>query len=146
VTATPLNPQVLGQAESAHRALLDRILASSGHSYQHWVALSLTAGHGATIDRDELTAMMTSALKLDAGAARQSISELAADQLLEPTPGNEPRLQLTNTGRELHRQIRSAVKQTINQLYLDIPADDLAIAGRVLVFLTARANAELTRI
>jgi len=81
----------------------------------------------------------------------QSISELAADQLLKPTPGNEPRLQLTNAGRELHRQIRSAVNQTINQLYHDIPADDLAIAGRVLVLLTARAgaaraNAEVTRI
>jgi hypothetical protein len=28
-------------------------------------------------------------------------------------------------------------------LYADIPADDLATAGRVLTLLTARANAEL---
>ena len=144
MTVTPLDPQILGQAESAHRALLDRILAGSGRSYHHWVALSVTAGSGAAISRDKLTAKLASALKIDAGAARRSIAQLAAEQLLDPAPGKEHCLQLTHAGHQLHRQIRSAVNQTITQLYQDIPADDLAVAGRVLVLLTARANAELT--
>ena len=79
-------------------------------------------------------------------AARQSSGQLVADQLLTPTPDSQPRLQLTTAGREWHRQIRGAVNHTITQLYHDIPAGDLSVAGRVLVLLTARAHTELTRI
>jgi DNA-binding MarR family transcriptional regulator len=52
-------------------------------------------------------------------------------------------LQLTDEGQEAYRRIRSRVDETIGQLYADIPATDLATAGRVLTLITARANAEL---
>jgi hypothetical protein len=39
-----LNPQILGRAENAHRALLERVLAGTGVSYGGWIALSIAAG------------------------------------------------------------------------------------------------------
>jgi hypothetical protein len=41
MTITPtLNPRVIGQAESAHRSILDRILARTGTTFPQWVALT----------------------------------------------------------------------------------------------------------
>jgi hypothetical protein len=144
--STPtLTPQILGQAESAHRALLDRILAGTGRTYHGWVALNLTAVNGAAIDRDQLVDKLTGALKIDDTAAGEAIAELTAARLLQTAPGDRSRLQLTDTGQDQHRQLRSAINQPITRLYRDIPAADLATAGQVLTLLTARAAAELAR-
>jgi hypothetical protein len=59
------------------------------------------------------------------------------------TATEESHLQLTADGQEEYRRIRGRVDETIGRLYADIPADDLATAGRVLTLITARANAEL---
>ncbi len=41
--STTLNPQIIGQAENALRAILSRALArTGGGTYQQWVALSVT--------------------------------------------------------------------------------------------------------
>jgi DNA-binding MarR family transcriptional regulator len=144
MTTTPtLNPQILGQAESAHRAILDRILAGPGNTYHQWVALNFTAVSGAAIDRDQLVDQMTGALKIDDPAAREAIAELTAARLLQTQPGDRSPVHLTDAGQELHRQIRTAINETITWLYSDLPADDLATAGRVLTVITARANTEL---
>jgi hypothetical protein len=49
----------------------------------------------------------------------------------------------TDAGQQLHRQIRTAVSQITQRLWGDLPAEDLATAGRVLSTVLARANAEL---
>jgi hypothetical protein len=45
--------------------------------------------------------------------------------------------------QRLHGQIRAAVTQITQRLWGDVPAEDLATAGRVLGTVLARANAEL---
>jgi DNA-binding MarR family transcriptional regulator len=144
MTTTPsLNPQVLGQAENAHRGLLDRILAETGTTYHHWVALAVTSVSGATIHRRQLAERMTRALRIDEATALEAIDQLNAAELLD-APGDEnPRIQLTDAGRERHRQIRTAIDEIIAHVYKHIPAEDLATAGRVLTLVTARANDEL---
>jgi DNA-binding MarR family transcriptional regulator len=143
--AATLTPQVLGRAEHAHRALLERILAGTGLTYPRWVALGRAAGGGAAVERDQLVARLAGALQLDDAAAREAIAALAAARLLEPVPGAGSRVRLTAAGRDQHRRLRAAVQETVTRLYRDIPADDLATAGRVLTVITARANAELAR-
>jgi hypothetical protein len=49
-----LNQQIIGQAENALRALLERTLAGTGLAYRHWVALSVIAGSAAPADENEL--------------------------------------------------------------------------------------------
>lgn len=143
ITTPTLNPQVLGQAENAHRALLGRFLAGTGNTYHHWIALTLTAVSGAAIDRDSLVSRMTDVLKIPDAAAVETIADLTAAQLLRTLPGDGPRVGLTDAGQAWYREIRSAIDEVMGRVYGDIPADDLATAGRVLTLITARVNAEL---
>lgn len=142
-TTTTLNPQVIGQAERALGALMDRVLAATGGTFPQWVALTLTTAAGGTIERDQLVSRMTSALKTDDATALAAIAELTAAQLLADRPGEAARVGLTDTGQARYRQLRTAVDQVTARLYGDLPAEDLAIAGRVLGVITARANTEL---
>jgi DNA-binding MarR family transcriptional regulator len=146
MTTTPsLNPQVLGQAENAHRGLLDRILAETGITYHQWVALTVTSVRETTISRRQLAERMTRALRIDEAMALEAIDELSAAELLDARGDGSSRVQLTDAGRERHRQIRTAIDETITHLYEHIPAEDLATAGRVLTLITARAKDELAR-
>jgi hypothetical protein len=140
-TPTTLNPQIIGQAENALRAILDRSLARTGGStYQQWVTLSITAAGGGAIERDQLVGRLTGALKIDDAAARAVIAELTADHLFTDQGS---RVGFTEAGQDRYRQIRTDVDQTTARVFGDLSADDLATAGRVLAVITDRANAEL---
>ncbi|MDX6472688.1 MAG: hypothetical protein QOK22_1504 [Gaiellaceae bacterium] len=140
MSETTLNPQILGQAERAHGALLDRKLAGTGLAYHHWVALTLIVG--GRLDVDGLIATIAGAVKIDTASARNVLDELAAAQLIE---ADGSALRLTGEGRATYDRLRESVDATIGSLYAGIPADELATAGRVVALLTARANAELLR-
>jgi DNA-binding MarR family transcriptional regulator len=142
-TTPTLNTQVIGQAENALGALMNRVLARTAGTFHQWVALNLTAAGGGAIDHNQLVSRMTGALKIDDAAALAAIAELTASQLLQGLPGEGPRVGLTDAGQARYRQIRTAIDQITARLYRDLPADDLATAGRVLTVVTARANAEL---
>jgi hypothetical protein len=144
MTTTPtLNPKVIGQTERALGALMDRVLATTGGTFHHWVALTLTTAAGGTIDRDQLLSRMTGTLKLDDATALAAVAGLTAAQLLADQPGEGPRVGLTEAGQERYRQLRTAIDQVTARLYGDLPAEDLATSGRVLGVLTTRANTEL---
>jgi hypothetical protein len=145
VTPT-LSPQVIGQAENAHRPLMNRILARSGTTFLQWVALTKVAADGGTADRRQLIDAMTGGLKIDDAAAAEALAGLAAADLLEALealealPGTGSRVGLTPPGQARYREIRAAVDRVSARLYGDIPPAELATAGRVLALITARAN------
>jgi hypothetical protein len=142
-TTPTLTTQVIGQAERALGALMNRVLARTGGTFYQWVALNLAARSGGTIDRDQLVGRMTGALKIDDAQALAAITELTASRLLQGLPGEGSRVGLTDAGQVRYRQLRTAIDQITARLYGDLPADDLATAGRVLAVITARANTEL---
>jgi hypothetical protein len=136
-----LNSQIIGQAENALRAILNRALArTGGGTYRDWVALTLAAANDGAIDRDQLIGRLTGALKIDDAAAEAAIAELTAAHLLKDQGS---RIGLTDTGQARYRQIRTDLDQTNARLFGDLSADDLATAGRVLTVITDQANAEL---
>ncbi|HMF81926.1 MAG TPA: MarR family transcriptional regulator [Acidimicrobiia bacterium] len=138
-----LNPQIIGQAENALRALLERTLASTGLAYRHWVALSVIAGSGTPVDESELVARIEGVLKADEVAARGVIADLRAADVVQPVPDNRSLIRLTDAGRALHRDVREAIGPIVSGLFRDIPADDLRTAGRVLTLVTDRADEAL---
>jgi hypothetical protein len=138
-----LNPQILGQAEKAHAALLDRILAGTPNTYQHWVAFNIIGAADGRIDTDAFVERMTGGLKIDDATARAVVDELAEGHMIETTSPDGAALELTDDGQATYRWIRKAVDETLGPLYADISADDLATVGRVLALITARANAEV---
>ncbi len=140
--STPvLNPQIVGQAENAHRPILERILGETGTTFPQWVAPRLIATDAGSADHALLAARMTDALKTAPGAAQAAIDQLAATRLVEPEPGEPARIRLTETGRARFAGVKSAVDDVVSRVYGAIPRQDLETAARVLITVTQRLNA-----
>ncbi|MFD5813613.1 MarR family winged helix-turn-helix transcriptional regulator [Streptomyces sp. NPDC127038] len=140
-SAPPVNGQVIGLAHYASRAALERVLARSGTTFEQSVALRAVSDGGGTTERARVTDRLTAGLKIEEAAARRTVEELTARGLLEePAP---EQVSLTDSGRELFASVRAAGDAIAARVYAGIPAEDLAVAGRVLALVTERANAEL---
>jgi hypothetical protein len=138
----PLSTRLVGEAESALGALLAPLLAEAELTFLQWVVLSLTASGGKSgpgIARNQLVDRVTNARKVDAADVSAAISELESAAALVNTGGQ---VTLTEVGQASYNQVRSRVGEITDHLF-DLPAQDLATAGRVLATITARANAVL---
>jgi DNA-binding MarR family transcriptional regulator len=142
-TTPTFGTPVIGQTEKALNAILHRQLAGTGLTEPQWVTLTMTVASGGAIDRDQLVARVAGVLKVSEAEAQAHITELAAAQLLQAHDGERSPVRVTDTGHELHAQIRTAVTEITQRLWGDLPAEDLATAGRVLSTILERANAEL---
>jgi DNA-binding MarR family transcriptional regulator len=142
-TAPTVNGRVIALAHNAGRALLEGVLTRHGATFHQSVTLRALAVAGGPIGRDGLVADITGSLKTDESVVRGVIEELTAAKLLEEDPAQPSRIRLTDAGRELHETTTAETAEITARLYAGIPAEDLAIAGRVLALVTRRANAEL---
>jgi hypothetical protein len=142
--STPtLNPQIVGQAENAHGAIMNVVLAGTGLNRDRWVALSLIMFSGGTIGAAELADRLTGALKIGKDAAQATIGELAAAGLVTDAAGQ---VAVTDAGRVMFEQVRGAIGPIVARAYDGIPAEDLQTAARVLVAVTAGLNRELAAV
>ncbi|MCX4736244.1 hypothetical protein [Streptomyces sp. NBC_01363] len=144
MSATPtVNGQIIGRAHYATRAVLERLLAATGTTFHQSLALNAVAGNGGAIERGRLVDRMTAALKTDAAVVEATLAELTAAELLAEVDGTVPRIGLTAAGRDRLQANGADVADLTTRLYADLPAEDLEAAGRVLIEVTARANAVL---
>ncbi|MFE9171910.1 MarR family transcriptional regulator [Streptomyces kebangsaanensis] len=142
-TAPTVNGRVIALAHYAGRALLEGVLARHGATFHQSVTLRAVVVAGESIGWDELVGDVTGSLKTDESVVRGVVEELTATKLLEEDPVDASRMRLTDAGRELHESTTAETAEISARLYAGIPAEDLAIAGRVLALITKRANAEL---
>jgi DNA-binding MarR family transcriptional regulator len=142
-TTPTFGTPLIGQTEKALNAILDRQLAGTGMTEPQWVTLTLTVAGGGSADRGQLIGRVVAAVKVRDAEAERLITDLAAAQLLQASDGNALRVEITDSGRQLHGRIRAQVSEITEHLWGDLPAEDLATAGRVLSTVLARANAEL---
>jgi DNA-binding MarR family transcriptional regulator len=142
-TTPPFGAQVIGQTEKALGAILDRQLAGTGLTERQWVTLTVTVASGGAVDRDQLVGRLAGILKVSEAAAQARMTELAGAGLLQVPDGEGAVVKVTDAGQQLHSRIRSAITEITERLWGDLPAEDLATAGRVLSTVLARANAEL---
>ncbi|MER7895708.1 MarR family transcriptional regulator [Streptomyces sp. NPDC096046] len=141
-TATPrVDPRVIALAHYAGRALLENVLARQGITFQQSVTLRLAAVADGPVRREQLTDGVTGALKIGATEAQQVLDELVAARLLTPDGPSEVRI--TDAGRELYATTSGETAPITARIYDGIPAEDLAVTGRVLSLITGRADAEL---
>jgi len=139
-TATALNPRIIGLAHYAGRAILEAVLARHGATFQQSVTLRAIASAAEPLSLDELIAQVDDSLKLGKPAVREVVQEMTDAGLIEAQPS---RVALTEAGRELLDRTTAETAPISAKLYAGIPAEDLAVAGRVLTLITQRANAEL---
>ncbi|MFJ5997321.1 MarR family transcriptional regulator [Streptomyces sp. NPDC092370] len=141
-TTTPrVDPRVIALAHYAGRALLENVLARHGITFQQSVTLRLAALADGPVPREQLADGVTGALKIDATEAHDVLDELIAAQLLTPDGTSEVRI--TDAGRELYATTSGETAPITARIYDGIPAQDLAVTGRVLRLITERADAEL---
>jgi len=140
-TAAPaLNPRVIALAHYAARAILENVLARHGVTFQQSVTLRLAVVADGPVDREHLVGEVVDALKIDKADAHAVVDELVGGGLLT---ADSTLLTVTDTGRELYRTTSAETAPFSARVYAGIPAEDLAVAGRVLSLITERANAEL---
>lgn len=130
---TPLNGQIIGQAERHTRAVLNRLLDQTGTSFEQWVAINLTATAGPS----DLASSLAAGLRLDLLRARAVVSSLVEAGLLTADAN------LTPAGQQRYEEISAGIAGITQRLYGDLPAGDLIVAGRILTTITDRAKAEL---
>jgi DNA-binding MarR family transcriptional regulator len=139
-----LDSRLIGRAHYAARALLDRELSRTGTTFHQSMALNAVAAEGGTAETDRIVELLTSTLKIDGTTARDTVAELLATELLEPLeplPEQSPRVALTETGRAEQARLAAVAAEFGPRVYGGIPPEDLAVAGRVLTEVIARANA-----
>ena len=142
----PLSTRVIGETESALGALLVPLLAEAGLSFLQWVVLSVTtaastADQGApAIAGQQLVNRIANARKADPADVAAAVSDLEAAEAL--TRGADGTVTLTEAGRASHARLLGRLDEITGYLF-DLPAEDLAVAGRVLATVTARANSVL---
>ncbi|MET8628136.1 MarR family transcriptional regulator [Kitasatospora sp. NPDC004669] len=139
----PLDPRAIALAHYASRSLLEGVLARHGATFEQNVTLRATAAAGGSLGREALVADVTGSLKADEARVRAVIEETTAAALLEADPQHGEALRLTAAGRQLYERTTAEIAPVSARLYAGIPAEDLAVAGRVLALITERANAEL---
>ncbi|KUL20574.1 winged helix DNA-binding protein [Streptomyces regalis] len=137
----PVNPRVIALTHYAGRALLERVLARHGVTFQQSVTLRLVAVAEGPVERDRVVDSVVDALKIDAAEAHSVVDELIGAQLLAPEEPSQVRI--TDAGRELYDRTSAGTAPITARIYAGIPPEDLAAAGRVLTLITERANAEL---
>ena len=142
-SAPPFGTQLIGQTEKALNAILVRQLAGTGLTEPQWVTLTLAVMSGGPIDYAPYLRRVADALKLSDTEARAGIDELATAQLLKLPEDDSSLVSVTDAGSHLHAQIRTGITEITQRLWGDLPADDLATAGRVLGTVLERANAKL---
>ncbi|MFJ8591749.1 MarR family transcriptional regulator [Streptomyces sp. NPDC093598] len=143
MTTTPLvDPRVIALAHYAGRALLEHVLDRHGITFQQSVTLRLAALADGPVGREQLVDGVTGALKIDAAEVHGVLDELIAARLL--TPDGASSLRITDAGRKLYATTSGETTPITARIYDGIPAEDLAVTGRVLSLITDRAGAELS--
>lgn len=142
-TEPTLTPQIIGQAEKTMNAILFRLLAGPGLTEAQWITLTLIAAGGESTGRGQLAGQLADGLKASQAQAREHLASLVAAQLVQDPGDDAGPVQFTAAGAQVFRQIRGATAEITKRLWGDLPAEDLATAGRVLSIITERANAEL---
>jgi len=128
---------LIGQAQINTRALLDRILTRTGTAFPEWVVLKLTADAGGTLPESDVREQLLRGIRVPADGV---VTALVDGGLLRREGAA---VALTGAGRARFAEIDAANKAQSAQLYAGLPADDLAVAARVLTEVAARARAEL---
>lgn len=144
-TSPTFSTQLIGQTEKTLNAILDRLLAGTGLTEPQWVTLTLAVRADGTADLTAFATRVADALKISDADARARIDELTATQLLVVPDVAGSAVHVTDAGRQLQGRILSAAVEITDRMWGDLPADDLAAAGRVLTTVLERANAELAR-
>jgi hypothetical protein len=130
----------IGQAERTLRGVLEHELDAAGLSFPEWTMLTVVRGAG-SISVSELIERQAQGRVTSRDAADDTVAQLRARGLLGTAPGD--RIVLSDEGDALYAPLAQAVSGITQQLWGDLPADDIDATRRILAEVTRRARARL---
>jgi DNA-binding MarR family transcriptional regulator len=139
-TVPAADSRTLALAHYAARGVLEHVLSRHGITFQQHVTLRTAATAQAPLTPTELVTEVRGYLKADPADLRATLEELVAKHLLITSGAH---LCPTDEGREVLAAAATDTAPFATRIWGGVPADDLAVAGRVLAVVAERANAEL---
>ena len=135
--------QTVGEAQTAlHQVIVD-VLDRAGVTFDRWVAMNTLGTRGPAIARDELVQNLAYGLQSDASGASNLLDQLASGGLVRVTADaagqDGPLVELTDTGRALHRTLRERVGHTSAALLDGLDPTQVQTTITVLRAVTQRA-------
>ena len=135
----PIGPAV-GQAEAVLSQLLARVLAETGTSRQHYLAMQRLAGLGGAATREAYVFDLSDALEIDLWAAGELADTLAEAGVLAEADGL---IRLGDRGAYLRGQIAGSAGAITRALLAPISPADVETTIRTLREVTQRGRALL---
>ena len=135
----PIGPAV-GQAEAVLSKLLARVLAETGTSRQHYLAMQRLAGLGGAATREAYVFDLSDALEIDLWAAGELADTLAETGILAEADGV---IQLGEYGAGLRGRIAGSAGAITGALLAPISPADVETTIRTLREVTQRGRALL---
>ncbi|MEU9332881.1 MarR family transcriptional regulator [Streptomyces sp. NPDC048290] len=135
-----LDARLIGLAHYAGRGILEAVLARHGIAFQEQITLRPVALAEGPVERDALVRQIVGALKVTEAEVGATVDALIGRGLLAAEGAC---VRLTDDGRALHETATAEVRPISERIYAGLPAEDLAVAGRLLTLITERADAEL---
>jgi len=139
-STSTFTPQLIGQTEKALNAILYRQLEGTGVAEPQWVTLVLAVTNGGSLARGRLVELASDGMKVGDDVAEAHIDALESLGLVDVS---HDAVSVSDAGHQLFARVRGATAEITERLWGDLPADDLATAGRVLSEILGRASAEL---
>ena len=136
----PLTGQDINLAARATRLVLIAALDTMDMTFEDWIVINLL-GTGQARDVATLSERLASGLGLDGRTFDQLLGNLVAMNVVERT---DDAIALAIEGERRWRQGQAIVAELVATLYAGFSPDDLATARRVLVEVTARAQAQVS--
>ncbi|MGK5557063.1 hypothetical protein ACSNOI_36180 [Actinomadura kijaniata] len=138
---TTLNPSIVGQAEKHHTALLARVLSGTTLDEKRWITLNQALASGEAVERAAHVAHVARLTRWAPADVDDALTALVESGLAQESPAG--RVEVTDAGRALVATVRAESGEVIGRAYGSVPAEDLAVAARVLTAITARMAEEL---
>jgi len=140
-----LTGQDVGEAEGALTGLLNQVLAgtSTGITRTQYIAMRVLSLRGPVASPAALHEYLAGQPQV--GLDRLQVTELfrgleAKGLVTGSTPDGPGPTQLTPEGTTLHAELAGAVGAVTKRVFAGLDSDDLAVAHRILVEVTERAN------
>ncbi|MBU3064335.1 hypothetical protein KO481_22725 [Nocardia sp. NEAU-G5] len=142
-TAPTLNPSIIGQAEKHHAAVLTRALSGTTLNEQRWITLNQALAADGPVERSAHIDRVAAMTQWEPATVADAVTALVDGGLL--TELSDGQVGITEAGRDMVAQVRAASGKILGAAYGAVSAEELAIAARVLVTITARMSEELAR-
>jgi DNA-binding MarR family transcriptional regulator len=144
VTDTRTFGRVLGETASGARKLHLKLLAEAGTDFDSWVVFTLLAENQPAMPQDVLVADLAERLETDRRAVEGLVDRLvAAGHISVRDGGRTPLVEVTDSGEEFIREVRSTVNQVTQQLIGDLDPENVGTTLAVLRTVGDRAAALL---